>query len=106
MQCPKCKLENVPTAEYCDCGYSFKTGEVIEAMSKYDKLDERTAEQLRSGYFGSNRDTLNRLVTAHRVLRGNYDEQTKRRARRLIIVGCLVIGLGMLIAIIIRGILG
>jgi len=23
MQCPSCQLENPPTAEVCDCGYSF-----------------------------------------------------------------------------------
>lgn len=23
MQCPRCRLENPPTAQVCDCGYSF-----------------------------------------------------------------------------------
>lgn len=25
MKCPKCKLENPPTAMICDCGYNFET---------------------------------------------------------------------------------
>lgn len=28
MQCPNCRLENPPSAEWCDCGYSFKTRSV------------------------------------------------------------------------------
>ena len=26
MQCPRCRLENPPSAEVCDCGYSFVAG--------------------------------------------------------------------------------
>jgi uncharacterized membrane protein len=26
MQCPKCHLENPPSADACDCGYSFSKG--------------------------------------------------------------------------------
>lgn len=26
MQCPKCHLENPPSADSCDCGYSFSKG--------------------------------------------------------------------------------
>jgi len=26
MQCPRCHLENPPTTDVCDCGYSFATG--------------------------------------------------------------------------------
>ncbi len=28
MQCPRCRLENPPTAQRCDCGYDFPTGQV------------------------------------------------------------------------------
>ena len=31
MKCPKCGLENVPTARYCDCGYDFQTSRVDES---------------------------------------------------------------------------
>jgi hypothetical protein len=26
MQCPECRLENPPSSENCDCGYSFQSG--------------------------------------------------------------------------------
>jgi hypothetical protein len=29
MQCPKCHLENPPSADACDCGYSFSKGVYI-----------------------------------------------------------------------------
>jgi transcription elongation factor Elf1 len=28
MKCPNCRLENPPSAEYCDCGYVFQSGTV------------------------------------------------------------------------------
>ena len=31
MRCPKCKLENPPTAQRCDCGYDFASGQMKES---------------------------------------------------------------------------
>ena len=31
MDCPRCNLVNPPTAERCDCGYDFRTGQVLES---------------------------------------------------------------------------
>ena len=28
MECPRCRLENPPTAQRCDCGYDFPSGQV------------------------------------------------------------------------------
>ena len=29
MECPRCHLENPPSTEACDCGYSFATGSYV-----------------------------------------------------------------------------
>jgi hypothetical protein len=33
MQCPKCRLENPPSTETCDCGYSFVTRSFVPKPS-------------------------------------------------------------------------
>lgn len=33
MQCPRCHLENPPSADVCDCGYSFVTGSYVPKVS-------------------------------------------------------------------------
>jgi hypothetical protein len=33
MQCPRCHLENPPSTESCDCGYSFVTGSYVPKAS-------------------------------------------------------------------------
>jgi len=33
MECPRCHLENPPSAEYCECGYSFVTKSVAHCVS-------------------------------------------------------------------------
>lgn len=33
MKCPNCRLENPPSAQYCDCGYRFATGEVDSTVA-------------------------------------------------------------------------
>lgn len=34
MECPRCRLLNPDSAEVCDCGYNFKTGNVQKSYSK------------------------------------------------------------------------
>ena len=34
MQCPRCHLENPPSTEVCDCGYSFATGSYVAGNKK------------------------------------------------------------------------
>ncbi len=31
MECPHCKLINPPTAQRCDCGYDFPSGQIKES---------------------------------------------------------------------------
>ena len=33
MQCPRCHLENPPSTDVCDCGYSFATGSYVPKPS-------------------------------------------------------------------------
>lgn len=40
MICPHCKLENIPDASTCDCGYDFGTGAIVKATT----VEHRTAE--------------------------------------------------------------
>jgi hypothetical protein len=39
MKCPKCSLENPPTAMWCDCGYNFET----KSMNQKIKSNEGEA---------------------------------------------------------------
>src|SRR4051812_34357124 len=41
MTCPKCRLESVPSAQRCDCGYDFESGEVKESYFSRE-LGQRT----------------------------------------------------------------
>lgn len=34
MECPRCKIINPPTAETCDCGYSFRLGTLVEGAQR------------------------------------------------------------------------
>jgi len=38
MKCPNCRLENPPTAMWCDCGYVFKKRKVDPSL-KYVEPD-------------------------------------------------------------------
>jgi hypothetical protein len=37
MRCPKCGLENLPSADMCDCGYSFGSGTYLAASATAKK---------------------------------------------------------------------
>jgi hypothetical protein len=43
MQCPKCGLENPPSAVWCDCGYDFQK----QAMRPAEQTNPQTNPQLR-----------------------------------------------------------
>ena len=89
MRCPKCGLENIPTARYCDCGYDFQTGDVDES--------KRLA--------GSVRSTSKMLMTVCWVLTitigpvgllvaafvafGNYDDASRKQGKQAFVVGVI-----------------
>ncbi len=41
MDCPRCALINPATAERCDCGYEFRTGQVLESYLTGTIVSER-----------------------------------------------------------------
>lgn len=43
MECPNCKLINPPTAQRCDCGYDFPSGEMKESYLPSRKLKTNIA---------------------------------------------------------------
>ena len=51
MNCPKCHLENHPTAERCDCGYDFATKTMKDSYLKFDEIRPGSAagKEARSG---------------------------------------------------------
>jgi hypothetical protein len=52
VQCPKCKLENPASTQWCDCGYDFSTGKV-NAVHKTATVrgPGEVSEGLTDGYF-------------------------------------------------------
>ncbi len=52
MQCPKCKLENPESTQWCDCGYDFSTGKVDEVHKTATTLGRgEVTDGLTEGYF-------------------------------------------------------
>jgi hypothetical protein len=52
MQCSKCRLENPPSAETCDCGYSLKTGLFVAKRANHLNVkSERTHAQETRQYY-------------------------------------------------------
>ena|ERR1017187_5242763 len=45
MQCPRCHLENPPSTEVCDCGYSFATGSYVRKPSTSSPASSGTGPQ-------------------------------------------------------------
>jgi uncharacterized RDD family membrane protein YckC len=50
MQCPKCKLENLASAQRCDCGYEFVTRQVKQPYAATSGVLASNAEQVASTY--------------------------------------------------------
>ena len=42
MQCPRCHLENPPSTDTCDCGYSFATGSYVRRPSGFSGASSST----------------------------------------------------------------
>jgi hypothetical protein len=43
MQCPKCNLENPPSADTCDCGYSFSKGVYVSRPASPSNASPRAS---------------------------------------------------------------
>jgi len=53
-KCPRCKLVNLPSAEYCDCGYKFNSVAIDEQKAHiFDKERRKKGLKMIIGGVGS-----------------------------------------------------
>ena len=44
MKCPKCSLENLPSAMWCDCGYNFETTVLVPKIKSEKEIKKISLE--------------------------------------------------------------
>jgi len=90
MRCPKCGMECLPSERYCDCGYDFQTNTVNEGK-RYSPRGIKGLSPTHEAIlwilaiFGG----LLGIILSVVVLTGNYDPDSKRRAKWPLVVGCV-----------------
>src|SRR5512137_1914654 len=94
MRCPLCGLENLPYAEYCDCGYKLK-----EASAEEQRTADAFGHSIPEGYLPPNGAKYDVSVAwfsvgkAIKVLRGNFNYESKKKARGVLLrsIGIIVL---------------
>jgi uncharacterized membrane protein YsdA (DUF1294 family) len=103
MRCPKCGMECLPSERYCECGYDFQTNTVNEekrnsprGIKKLSPTHEAILWILAilGGLLG--------IILSVIVLTGNYETDSKRKAKWPLIVGCVFFILSTIIPATVR----
>jgi hypothetical protein len=97
MRCPLCGLENLPYAETCDCGFKL-----MGATAERDATTDSPGDRVPESYFTkreSKIDVLNALFSigrSVRILRGNFDHESKKKAKKMLLAALCIICISLL----------
>jgi hypothetical protein len=82
-------LENLPTAEFCDCGYSFKEGKIDDSKQTGDYSRTVSDNYFTFSWVLTALGGILGLLLSGRIAFGRYSPVYRNRARTIFIVGLL-----------------